>query len=161
MAKDIGENTEQVVNIEIGKVMMQEYQSWNVKTENRDIFEGETDSLLVPDIVVYISTARKNFITPVAIAVKFDSEEHKKEVEERARKLLGKKIRESNAEVEISLAVLVPNYLKKINQRDLNAKIREIPDIKFKFHRNTSNSDKDWRKESLSQILSRIELIFT
>ena len=149
-----GKNTEEVVNIEIARIMRDAYPSWTVHAEIEDIFEDEPK--LTPDIVAWVPRTERGFISPVVIEVKFDCNNHEREVIENARDRLEKNIKNSDDIVEISFAILVPDSLKTVAQSELYHEIMQTSDIRFKVFMKDDGQDDSWHRERLLCILEHI-----
>lgn len=157
MTQHIGENTEEVVNVEIARIMRRECPSWEFDAEIEDIFEGEPN--LTPDIVAWVPHTQSGDDIPVVIEIKFNCNNHRKEVKEKAEDRLGKRIKNSGDVVEISLAILVPKRLKTVPQIELYREISEISNIEFKILQiddDEDDEDNGWSNGKLVDILYEI-----
>ena len=158
----IGENIEQTVNHALGFIMKRKYDAWDVYVERTNMFV-ETDGKPkpdTPDIAVFVQTVPMRSKTLVVIEVKFDTNS-RTDVESDARKRLGEKISDGN-EVEVSVAVRVPDSLKYTDQCMLPHEIMRCKNIEFKFCKSGdsskySKSDNGWVVDNVYDLMAKID----
>ena len=161
MIRNIGKSTEPTITHEIGSIMRKngDGSNWVVYVERTQVLKDKKDESR-PDIILHVTRPSMSFW--LAVEIKFDNTTNEEKLEKKARESLGK-ILINDKKISIVVAILVPEYLRNVDQRYLRDKILKCIGIRFKFYHNMdslnrSKLNKEWEPGGLDLLMAKIDL---